>query len=156
MRVSNICNRSLATCRRDTTAAQIARIMRDQHVGEVIVTEERGGRHCPLGIVTDRELVLQVMASGLDPEFTTAKDLVPKGIVETVLESELIYDAIWHMRSRRITHLPVVDAHEGLIGVLGADDISEFLASELMEVARIVPHHSCLSAPIAQHQPQPG
>lgn len=154
MRVSNICNRSLATCRRHTTAAQLARIMRDQHVGEVVVTEERAGRQCPVGIVTDRQLVTQVLAAGIDPDVATANDLVPKGIVETVLESELIYDAIWHMRNKRIAKLPVVDAHEALIGVLGADDISEFLASELMEVARITPHHACLETPV--RQPQPG
>lgn len=153
MRVSNICNRSLATCRRNTTATQLARIMRDQHVGEIVVTEERGGRHCPVGIVTDRQLVAQVMAAGIDPETITANDLVPRGTAETVLESELIYDAIWHMRSKRLSHLPVVDNHEALIGVLGADDISEFLASELMEVARITPHHACLESP--SHHPQP-
>ena len=51
-----------------------------------------------------------------------------------------VYDAIWHMRSRGIRRLPVVDAKCRLLGVLTADDLSRFLAEELTEIARVVPH----------------
>ena len=59
----------------------------------------------------------------------------------TAFESELVYDAICHMRSNGIRRLlPVVDANSHLLRVLTADDVTEFLAEELTEVARIVPH----------------
>ena len=61
--------------------------------------------------------------------------------LETVRDSELIYDAIWHMRKRQVLRLPVVDAHGGLVGVLTADDVAEFLASELGELSRVRKRH---------------
>jgi len=76
------------------------------------------------------------MARGTDPNQVRAADIMC-GNLETVLDSELIYDAIWHMRKRQILRLPVVDTHGGLVGVLTADDVAEFLASEQSELARL-------------------
>ena len=140
MHVGSICARSLVTCRRDATVAELARQMRDAHVGEVIVVEKKKDRICPVGVVTDRDIVVRVTATDLDPNRTTAGDLMLDPC-ETVFDSEMVYDAIWHMRGKHLRHLPVVDEHGGLIGLLRADGVSEFLASEMMEVARIAPHH---------------
>jgi CBS domain-containing protein len=108
-------------------------------VGDVIVVDEGEGGATPVGIVTDRDLVVQVMAQGVAPESLHAEDLITAELV-TVLESETVYDAIWHMRSRGIRRLPVVDAKCRLLGILTADDVSRFLAEELTEIARAVPH----------------
>ena len=136
MHVGQICTRSLVTCNGGTPAAELARNMRDQHVADVLVIEDRGGRLTPVGLVTDRDLVIEVIARGADPNQVRAADIMCANL-ETVLDSELVYDAIWHMRKRRIIRLPVVDAHGALVGVLTADDVAEFLASELTEVTRL-------------------
>jgi len=136
MHIGQICTRSLVTCKRETTAAELARKMRDQHVANVLVVEERGGRLTPAGLVTDRDLVLGVIARDRDPNRVSAGELMCADL-ETALDSEFIYDAIWQMRKRQITRLPVVDSHGGLVGVLTADDVAEFLTSELSEVARM-------------------
>ena len=78
------------------------------------------------------------MAKGVNPDLLRAGDLMSVDLV-TAFESELVYDAIWHMRGKGIRRLPVVDAHNHLLGVLTADDVTEFLAEELTEVARIAP-----------------
>jgi CBS domain-containing protein len=57
-----------------------------------------------------------------------------------------VYDAIWHMRSRGIRRLPVVDARGPLVGVLTADDVTALLADELTQVARIMPRQVGLEA----------
>ena len=136
MHVSQICTRSLVTCHRETPAAELARKMRDQHVADVLVIEDRAGRLTPVGLVTDRDLVIEVIARDRDPNQVRAGELMRPDL-ETVLDSELVYDAIWHMRKRQILRLPVVDAHGALVGMLTADDVAEFLASELTEVARL-------------------
>jgi CBS domain-containing protein len=119
--------------------------MRDQHVADVLVVEDRGGRLTPVGLVTDRDLVVDVLARGRDPSQVRAVDIMCAEL-ETVIDSELIYDAIWHMRKRQILRLPVVDAHGALVGVLTADDVAEFLASELTEVARLRKRNPALQA----------
>lgn len=136
MHIGQICTRSLVTCKRDTPAAELARKMRDQHAADVLVIEERSGRLAPVGLVTDRDLVVEVIARGRDPNQVRADELMCADL-ETALDSEFIYDAISHMRKRQILRLPVVDAHGALVGVLTADDVAEFLASELTEVARL-------------------
>ena len=135
MRIGEICTRSVVTCGRDTSALELAQLMRDRHVGDVIVVDER---ESPVGIVTDRDLVVQVMAKGVDPGLLRAGDLIAGELV-TAVESEVVYDAIWHMRSKGVRRLPVVDEHNRLLGVVTADDVTKFLAAELTEVARIVP-----------------
>ncbi len=136
MHIGQICTRSLVTCKRDTPAAELARKMRDQHAADVLVIEERSGRLAPVGLVTDRDLVVEVIARGRDPNQVRADELMCADL-ETALDSEFIYDAISHMRKRQILRLPVVDAHGALVGMLTADDVAEFLASELTEVARL-------------------
>ncbi len=138
MHIGEICTRSVVTCRRDASAPEIAQLMRDRHVGDVIVVDEHEGQLTPVGIVTDRDLVVQVMAMGLDPDLLRAGELIVDDLV-TAVESEGVYDAIWHMRNKGLRRLPVVDAHNHLRGVLTADDVTAFLAEELTEVARIAP-----------------
>jgi signal-transduction protein with cAMP-binding, CBS, and nucleotidyltransferase domain len=145
MHVGQICNRSLVTCDREMPAAELARKMRDQHVADVLVVEDHGGRLTPVGLVTDRDLVVGVIARGRDPNQVRAADIMCADL-ETVVDSELIYDAIWHMRKRQIVRLPVVDAHGALVGMLTADDVAEFLASELTEVARLRKRNPALQA----------
>ncbi len=136
MHIGQICTRSLVTCSRETSAAELARKMRDQHVADVLVVESRAGRPAPVGLVTDRDLTVGVIARGRDPNQVCAADLMCTDL-ETALDSEFVYDAIWHMRKRQILRLPVVDSHGALVGVLTADDVAEFLASELSELARL-------------------
>ena len=138
MRVGEICTRSVVTCARDTGAAEVSQLMRDRHVGDVIVVDEADGKPVPIGILTDRDLVVQVMAKGVDPQLLCAGDMLAGELV-TAGESEGVYDAIWHMRNHCVRRLPVVDAHNRLVGVLTADDVTRFLAEEMAEIARIVP-----------------
>ncbi len=138
MHIGEICTRSVVTCGRRASATEIARQMRDRHVGDVIIVDEHEGQATPAGVVTDRDLVIEVMAKGVDPDLLRADDLITKEVV-TALESEAVYDAIWHMRNNGIRRLPVVDAHNHLVGILTTDDVTRFLAEELTEVARIAP-----------------
>ncbi len=112
--------------------------MRDRHVGDVVVVEDNDGRRIPVGIVTDRDLVVQVMAMGVSPDILRAGDLITGKLV-TAVGSELVDEAIRYMRSKGIRRLPVVDADNALIGILTADDVTEHLAGELTDVTRIMP-----------------
>lgn len=138
MHISEICTRSVVTCDRQTSALEVARRMRDRHVGDVVVVDMQGARPVPVGIITDRDLVVQVMALEVDPRILRAGDLMTEGVV-TAAASEAVYDAIWHMRSKGVRRLPLVDAHNVLVGVLSADDVTRFLAEELGALARVGP-----------------
>jgi signal-transduction protein with cAMP-binding, CBS, and nucleotidyltransferase domain len=138
MRIADICTRSVVTCGRRTSATEAAQLMREHHVGDLVVVEERDGKVTPVAVVTDRDLVIEVMAQGLDPALAQVGDLIVDELV-TAAESEFVHDAVWHMRGKGIRRLPVTDAQGKLTGVLTAGDVSRCLAEELIEIARIAP-----------------
>jgi len=121
----------------------VAQLMRNHHVGDLIVADTRDGMLVPVGIVTDRELVVRVLAEGVAPDVLTAADLMTRRLV-TAAESEPVHEAIERMRAEGVRRLPVVGADGTLVGILSADDITEFLAEELTGVARIAPRQSVL------------
>jgi len=139
MRIEEICSHSVVTCRRDTRVAEVAKMMRDRHVGAVVVVESPDDqRPRPIGILTDRDLVVQVMASGVDANTLLAGDLVA-GVLTRANEAESVYDAVWHMRGKGVKRLPVVDERDGLVGILAADDLMRVLAEAMVEVSRTTP-----------------
>lgn len=139
MHIGEICTRSVVVCGRETSALAIAQRMREHHVGDVIVVDERDGKMTPVGVVTDRDLVVEVLAMGVNPALLRAGDLIAGEVVVTAIDSENVYDAVWHMRGKGIRRLPVIDARGHLIGVLTADDVTRTLAEELSELTRIAP-----------------
>lgn len=135
MRIGELCTRAVVTCNEHCSAADLARLMRKHHVGDVVVIEPVEGGDRPLGVVTDRDLVMQVLAAGIEPTVAKATDLMSPAI--TALASEGVYDAIWHMRRKACRRLPVVDPQGRLTGLVTLDDLTQFLATELAELGRV-------------------
>jgi signal-transduction protein with cAMP-binding, CBS, and nucleotidyltransferase domain len=137
VRIGEICTRSVVTCLRSASALELARQMRERHVGAVVVVDEEQGRLLPVGVITDRDLVVEVMACGVDPGMLRAGDMIVTD-PETAVDSDLVFDAICSMRRKRIRRLPVVNAQGHLQGMLSADDITGFLAEQLTGVASLM------------------
>ena len=137
MPIGEFCNRDTVITNRNDTVGEAAKLMRQHHVGDVIVVEERDGMRVPVGIVTDRELVVEIMATELDPAVITVGDIMEPELV-TVKESVGVFEAIQYMRSKTVRRLPVVDENGGLVGILTLDDLLELLSEELLAVSRLV------------------
>lgn len=138
MRIGELCTRAVVTCARDASATEVALKMREHHVGDVVVVDRSGDALMPVGVITDRDLVVEVMALGIDPDFLRAEDLIV-GDVVTASATELVHDAIWHMRRKGLRRLPIVDAGGHLVGMLTSDDVARFLAEELVDLVRVAP-----------------
>lgn len=137
MPIGEICNRDVVILQREATILDAAQLMREHHVGDVLVVEERDGARIPVGIVTDRDLVVEIMATGLDPAVITVGDIMVPELV-TVKESTGIFEAIQYMRSRAVRRLPVVDENGVLVGILALDDLLELLSEELLAIVKLV------------------
>jgi CBS domain-containing protein len=139
MPIGEVCNREVVIVQPGETVLEAAQIMRRHHVGDVVVIEERGGRRVPVGIVTDRDLVLEVMAPQIDPATITVKDILTTDLV-TIKKDAGLFEAIEYMHAKGVRRLPVVDDNGGLIGILTLDDLIELLADEMTALARLVKH----------------
>lgn len=138
MTIGEICTRVTIFTTRDTTVADAAKLMRQHHVGSLVVIEDlNGGKRVPVGIVTDRDAVVEVMATGLDPNVITVGDIMDQELV-TARESEGVLETMQIMRYKGVRRLPIVGKSGELIGIVSIDDLLEVMAEELSELAKIV------------------
>jgi len=136
MRIGDICTAQAAHCKRDITLQEAAQLMRAHHVGDLVVVEQPNGEQIPVGIITDRDIVVIVIAEGLDPTSITVGDIMTSELV-TVSEDEDVYETIENMRFKGVRRLPVVNRVGGLVGIVTVDDLVEFLAQEMTELSRV-------------------
>lgn len=136
MRIAEICTSQTIHCQRELTVQQAALLMRNNHVGDLIVVEQPNGERVPVGIVTDRDIVVSVIALGLDPASLLVGDIMSAELM-TATEDEDVYETIDRMRFKGIRRVPVVNSLGGLCGVVSIDDLVEFLAEEMGELSRI-------------------
>ena len=137
MSIGEICNRKVVVMQAEESVAEAARLMRDQHVGSVLIVDEQGGKRVPVGIVTDRDLVVEVIAPELDPEVITVGDIMMTGFA-VVKEETGVFEAIQYMRAKGVRRLPVVDIEEKLVGIVTLDDLLILLSEELDALAKLV------------------
>jgi CBS domain-containing protein len=139
MPIGEICNRQVVIVQPDVTVQEASKLMRQHHVGDVLVVEERGGKHIPIGIATDRDLVVEIMAQQLDPSTITMRDIMASDLI-TIGENAGLYEAIELMHAKGVRRLPVVDEGGTLAGILALDDLIELLADEMTTLAKLVRH----------------
>ena len=135
MLIQDICNRDVVCAPRETTVVQAAALMREHHVGDVIVIDRPDAERMPIGIVTDRDIVIEVIAKGVDPRTATLGDLVPWGRLVTVEETDTDTETLALMHARGVRRMPVIDAAGVLVGIITLDDILPRLARELGQLA---------------------
>jgi CBS domain-containing protein len=116
-----------------TDCAEASRVMRDENVSTVVVTEDER----PLGIVTDRDITVRLTARGADPESVVVSEIMSGDAVFLALDRR-IDEALEIMQSMHVGKLPIVDADGVLIGVITTDDILVTIASELQVLAQVV------------------
>jgi CBS domain-containing protein len=136
MPIGSLCNRNVVFAARDTTIADAANLMRHQHVGDVVVIDKVDGQHLPVGIVTDRDIVVEVVAMGLDAKVLTLGDILIGNLV-TVDELDERGDTLRLMCLKGIRRMPVVNAAGGLVGIVTVDDLIGELAIELTEISKL-------------------
>lgn len=137
MSIKDLCNRELVTIGRDDTIFKAAELMRQNHVGDVLVVEKKNDTTIALGIVTDRDVVVEIVAPGLDPKVITVGDIMLPHLA-CIEEDRGIFDAIKLMTSKGIRRLPVVDNNGSLIGILTLDDLLLMLAKEFFSIAMLL------------------
>jgi len=138
MPIGEFCNREVVFATRQTSIPEAAQLMRQYHVGDLVVVDEVDGKRVPVGIVTDRDIVIEIIAKSLDfNEFTVGDIMNPQLI--SVQEKEGVFETIRLMRTRGIRRIPVVNQEGGLEGLVSADDMLDLMAEEMAELAKIPP-----------------
>lgn len=139
MEVGKLCIVDTVSCTRDETVQGAALLMRKHHVGDIVVVDEPDGERSPVGIVTDRDIVVSVIALGLDPLGLEVGDIMSDDLL-VAGEHEDVDSVIERMRQRGIRRVPVVGEDGRLAGIVSADDLLGYLAEEMEDLSRISPY----------------
>ena len=137
MNVNTVCNHNVATVDAHAGVVEAAARMREEHVGDMIVVEHRAGRRVPIGILTDRDIVVAIVAKGVSPNDVTVADAMSAELLKVRVDSGIEH-ALREMRRAGVRRAPVVDEADDLIGVLSIDDVIDHLATQLGQIADIV------------------
>jgi CBS domain-containing protein len=137
MALKTVCNREVLIIAKDDTILEAAALMRKYHAGDVIIVEERNGLRYPIGIVTDRDIVIELIAKGIAFDSVAVGDLMCGDLV-LAQEDDDLFDAIQMMRQKGVRRLPVVDKSGALIGIITVDDLIELIAEQLQAVASLI------------------
>ena len=137
MSVGMICNREVVIVKGDTTIPEAAKIMREYHVGNVVVIEERDGLRYPVGILTDRDIIMELIAKEIDLNSVTVGDIMSSEII-LARENDDLNDTIKQMRYKGIRRMPVIDERSALIGIVTLDDLIDLLVEQLKDLADLI------------------
>ena len=136
MGIGKFCNRNVVCARRDTTIVEAAHLMRRHHIGDLVVVDEMDGGRRPIGIVTDRDIVVEIVSTGLDPNVVKVGDLLFQPLV-TVEEHTGYAETVRLMSSRGVRRMPVVNEAGLLVGIVTFDDLLHQLALPLAELSEL-------------------
>ncbi|MCU4975825.1 CBS domain-containing protein [Halobacteria archaeon AArc-m2/3/4] len=133
MPIENLARSDVVTAATDESIHELAAAMQDEEIGSVVITDG----DTPVGIATDRDLTMQVLAERADPDEVSAEDVMSDDL-QTIEHGAGFYEATELMSEHGIRRLPVTNTDGDLSGIITADDLNELLADEHQELARVI------------------
>jgi len=137
MSVGELCNRTVIVTSRTTRLDEAARLMREHHVGSIVVVDETPAGSKPVGIVTDRDIVIEIVAAGVSPATVTVEEIMVPDLV-VAKEGEDLLDTLTRMRAKGIRRVPVVNGAGALLGILSLDDMLGVLAEHVDGLLKVI------------------
>lgn len=130
MSVASICRRDIVSIADTASLREAALLMRSQHVGSLVLTQTLGGHEQAVGLITDRDLVVEGLAGGLDPQRATVGQLARQRLVAVPGEADLA-QAVTTMREAGVRRLLVTAVDGHVMGIVSFDDVLEALTAQL-------------------------
>lgn len=133
MPIQDLARDDVVSASPETPIQELAQLMRDEGVGSVVITSDT----TPVGIATDRDLAIRTLAEKADPNDQTAEDVMSDNLC-TVTPETGFYEAANEMSENSVRRLPICDENDELVGIIAADDLTELLAEESEQLAKVV------------------
>lgn len=135
MEAGEICTRNTVIIRDDKRVKDAAKLMKQYNIGCLVVVRSQKDNNIPIGIVTDRDIVIKAMLNS-NPGELEIKEFMSAPVI-TVQEHTSIFDTLAKMRYNGIRRVPVVNGKGHLTSILALDDIMDFLLTEISEISQI-------------------
>ncbi|MBU6153523.1 MAG: CBS domain-containing protein [Bdellovibrionales bacterium] len=136
MILEKIANRNVVTIPENATMELAAKTMRDQHVGCVVVVEDKGLRKIPIGIITDRDIVVSTSAFGIAPSTVYVRDVMSSAVV-TARKNDSFNHVLMLMKEHGVKRIPIVDSEGALMGIVTNHELMTVLSDELNVLLKV-------------------
>src|SRR3970040_2869743 len=136
MSISSLCKRVVVTIHRDATVEDAALFMRSSHIGNVVVVDAADTRR-PVGIITDRDIAVEVVAQGLVPAQTPVGSVMSTPVL-SLREEDSLLEALDKMSAGGVRRAPVLDRDGRLKGGGGVGGPGRLLARELGQIGALI------------------
>jgi CBS domain-containing protein len=138
MKVGEHCNRYAVTIKPGAALSEAAALMREKHVGLLIVVDDaEPWRRVPVGVLTDRDIVVQVFAPGANAQALTVADVMTRNPL-MASEQDDLGALLTKLREAGVRRAPVVDIYGGLVGIIAMDDAIELVTDLLCDISGLI------------------
>jgi CBS domain-containing protein len=137
MSVGDICNREVVVANRGDSVLMAAQLMREHHVGDVVIVDRRNDQIIPVGILTDRDIVLELVAKLVDVQSVTVADAM-SGDLLLAKENDSVTNLVELMQNKGVRRVPVVDDKGTLVGIVAVDDLVDLMAEQLSTLVGLI------------------
>jgi len=139
MKIGDVCVREVVHIEPTASLHAVAELMRHNHVGSVLVANKTNGDYKAVGIITDRDLVVEVIAERVDMNKVVAEDIMTRNLT-AANENEELWEAVDRMHEQSVRRVPVVDDLGHLVGIFCMDDLLHVMASQLSGIVKLITH----------------
>jgi CBS domain-containing protein len=136
MDLKKLGSKRVVTVTADTSLEDAARLMRENHVGDVVIVESKGSKKIPIGILTDRDIVMATIALGAPAAPLATGDIMTSDLV-TIKEDESLNHLIDLMKEKGVKRVPIVGKDCDLLGIIALEDVMALLTKELAALAEV-------------------
>ena len=137
MSAGEYCNRDVVVVDKNESVREVAKLMRKHHVRDVVVVEKIQNKTIPLGVFTDRDIVIEILAKDVELDAVKVGDVMSFDLV-SVNENSKLLDAIKSMRIKGVRRLVVVNDNKELSGILTVDDVLELISEQLSDIVSLI------------------
>lgn len=139
MNIGTICSRETIIADTGDCLLDTARLMREHHVGSLIIVTSNQHGVRPVGIITDRDIVIQAISEEIELSDLVAGDIMSRDLL-IAREDDDLFEAFERMCKKGVRRMPVVNAEGLLIGVLSIDDLLEIIVNEMRNLVQLFKH----------------
>lgn len=137
MSISDICKNKAITISKDETIQHAAKLMRDNAIGSIVVTQNEEGEEVPIGIVTDRDIAIKAVAEKTSLKDVKVSHVMCKDLL-VIEDDQDINDAIETMEAKKVRRAPIINEEGEICGIVSLDDLLVYMAKGLTKLAGLV------------------
>ena len=119
-----------------STLTEAAQLMRKNHVGNIVVVDQKSGKKKPVGIITDRDIALEIFAQDKDPKTMKAEDIMTRSLATATLNEDL-FSMIAKMKENGVNRLPVLSESGDLVGIVTSKKLLQCLVQGLQDLSAV-------------------